>query len=199
MYSTYEMQLEIAAPTEIQLEAAELEVELLYSSHGPAHYLTIWQEAGSAVSAAKSAIAHLRKSGIKVLRTVEDLVNRQDIADRLSVSRQAVGNWIRGERRSSEGESFPAPHNAVGGGVWLWKEVNDWARGIIETDDDVEHLEAKDYVLINDWLYHDVLGVLKANFTQAGRVPDTSETLSDWSRGVITQKSHVSFRKVASA
>lgn len=198
MYSTYELQLEIAAPTENQLEAAEHNVELVYSSHGPAHYLTIWQEAASPFSAAKNAIAQLRKAGIKVRRAVEDLVSRQDIAERLGVSRQAVGNWIRGERRGSGNDEFPAPHNAVGGGVWLWKDVNDWARGIAETDGDVEHLEAKDYALINNWLFHDNLGVATLNFSQAGRIPADSVAVDRWFSGSISSTSHMSVRKVVS-
>ncbi|GAA1875426.1 hypothetical protein GCM10009715_22690 [Paeniglutamicibacter psychrophenolicus] len=179
MSSTYELQLEIVAPAESQLEAAENDVELVYSAHGPTHFLTIWQEAATPLSAAMIAVAHLRKSGIKVQRAVEDLVSRQDIADRLSVSRQAVGNWIRGERRGSEGEEFPSPYNLVGGGVWLWKDVNDWARGIAATDNEVEHLAAIDYMLINHWIYHDDLGVLNPSFMKEIQDPDAASQATD--------------------
>ncbi|KAA0974754.1 hypothetical protein ACIGB6_06135 [Paeniglutamicibacter gangotriensis] len=179
MSSIYELQLEIAAPAESQLETAENDVELVYSAHGPTHFLTIWQEAATPLSAAMIAIAQLRNSGIKVHRAVEDLVSRQDIADRLNVSRQAVGNWIRGERRGSEGEAFPNPYNAVGGGVWLWKDVNDWAHGIAATDHDVEHLAAIDYVLINHWIHHDDLVVWTPSSINGSEEPISAWTTTD--------------------
>lgn len=88
---------------------------------------------------------------VGVIRLYEDLVTRQDIADRTSTTRQAVGNWVRQERRDHRadgGSPFPDPYNIVGRGVWLWSEVNEWLlqRG---KGDGLRYPSASDYAKVN--------------------------------------------------
>lgn len=92
--------------------------------------------AGTAVEAGVRAAKVLESSGIRVLRTYQDLVTRQDIASRLHVTRQAVGNWVRRERHDDT--PFPSPVSLVAGGVWLWGDVVSWARASNHDVDD-EH------------------------------------------------------------
>ncbi|WP_138917876.1 XRE family transcriptional regulator [Gordonia effusa] len=68
----------------------------------------------------------LRRAGFEVVRTYPDFVTRGDIAERAGKTRQAVGNWIRGDRQSAI--AFPRPVNLVAGGIWLWGTVVDWMR-----------------------------------------------------------------------
>ncbi|MDZ7929041.1 MAG: hypothetical protein U5N21_02785 [Rhodococcus sp. (in: high G+C Gram-positive bacteria)] len=77
-----------------------------------------------ALRAALHAVKELENSGVRVRRSYPDLVSRQDIADRAKVTRQAVGNWVRGERLGQS--PFPTPVTLVSGGAWLWHDVVVW-------------------------------------------------------------------------
>ncbi|GAA5063395.1 XRE family transcriptional regulator [Nocardia callitridis] len=81
-------------------------------------------DAHAAIEAGLHAAKALAAAGLAPVRTYQDLVSRQDIADRLDVSRQAVGNWVRGERQNSW--PFPAPITLTSGGAWLWTTVVGW-------------------------------------------------------------------------
>lgn len=153
--STYELHLKISKPKEEDLSAAEGHLELLYSSHGESHFLTIWQDASIALEAAQSSAAALRTSGIHLERAIEDLVTRQDIADRLNISRQAVSNWVRGTRHGPNNLPFPEIAHPVGGGIWLWADINRWANGMPGTDSEIIHLGFNDCAEITMWLMHD--------------------------------------------
>ena len=65
----------------------------------------------------------LQLLGLVVLRLREDLASRNDIAERLGVTRQAVGNWSAETR----GSGFSPPYNDVCGGIWLWGDIVGWA------------------------------------------------------------------------
>lgn len=93
-------------------------------THGGSEFITITAAGRSAVEAAKSMHMELAKRGVMVERLEPDLVSRRDIAERLQVETQAVGNWIRGDRRAS----FPHPYHEVANGVWLWTDVVEWSR-----------------------------------------------------------------------
>lgn len=106
--------------------AMELIPNLVLSFDGNLTMVTTLVTAADAVEAGVKAAKALEASDIRVLRTYQDLVTRQDIAERVGVTRQAVGNWVRGERHDDV--PFPAPVSLVAGGVWLWGDVADWAR-----------------------------------------------------------------------
>lgn len=94
------------------------------TEHGGQASITVTMPGSTCRETASQAIMQLTARGLDVRRLAEDLVTRADIAERLGVTRQAVGNWVRGDRQGA----FPAPANAVSGGVWLWGDVADWAR-----------------------------------------------------------------------
>lgn len=106
----------------------------------------------SALTAATNARLALENAGATVLRCVEDLVTLRTIAERLEVTPQAVGNWVRGERQS--GVRFPNPYVFAGGGLWLWGEVLAWVRVISPSiaeraEDDLSHPTRADHAAIN--------------------------------------------------
>lgn len=92
-------------------------------------------DAKTAIEAGLHAAKALVAAGVTPQRTYQDLVSRQDIADRLDVSRQAVGNWVRGERHRAL--PFPAPVTLASGGLWLWSNVVRWisTAGVVELDE----------------------------------------------------------------
>lgn len=86
--------------------------------------------------------------GITVYEVHADLVTASDVAERCGVTRQAVNNWIRGDRQSSS--PFPAPANLVRGGVWHWSEVNAWLRDQGKAhDDSVVYLMREEETAVN--------------------------------------------------
>ncbi|ABK75449.1 helix-turn-helix domain-containing protein [Mycolicibacterium smegmatis] len=106
--------------------AMELIPNLVVSFDGNLTVVTTLVHAADAIEAGVKAAKALEASGIPVIRTYQDLVTRQDIAERIGVTRQAVGNWVRGERHDDV--PFPAPVSLVAGGIWLWGDVAGWAR-----------------------------------------------------------------------
>ena len=91
----------------------------------------------------------LQLLGLVVLRLREDLASRNDIAERLGVTRQAVGNWVRGDR----GSGFPPPYNDVCGGIWLRGDIVRWAEAHGAHDAmGVGFPERQDHDRVNGWL-----------------------------------------------
>ncbi|QKT11483.1 helix-turn-helix transcriptional regulator [Rhodococcus sp. W8901] len=88
--------------------------------------LTVTTEGMRCATAGMSLVDQLAARGVRPLRTHPDLVTRQDVADRAGVTRQAVGQWVRGVRQ--KGTPFPVPFNTVSGGIWLWGDVYAWLR-----------------------------------------------------------------------
>ncbi|MGW6424208.1 helix-turn-helix transcriptional regulator [Nocardia sp. NPDC055053] len=108
----------------------EARLDCIVERHSGLTLMTVTAAAASAFAAGVHAVQVLESVGITVLRTYADLVTRQDIADRAEVTRQAVGNWVRGERCGTQ--PFPLPTNLAAGGLWLWRDVNEWlaSRGL---------------------------------------------------------------------
>jgi hypothetical protein len=113
------------------------------SSYGDLTVMTALVRGGSAVEAGIYAAKAIDASGINVLRSYQDLVTRQDIADRLEVTRQAVGTWVRGERHHDT--PFPPPSSLVAGGVWLWGDVVAWCRASGRDVDDANFPSLEDH------------------------------------------------------
>jgi hypothetical protein len=92
-------------------------------------YLTFTRTAPTLKAAILSAIRDVRKvkNGVDVLRIDHcDLVTQAEIARRINRSRQAVHQYITGERGPS---GFPPPvchMGAADGPLWFWCEVSEW-------------------------------------------------------------------------
>ena len=117
--------------------------------HGGQQYITITADGDDCFSAAKAMTTRLQALGMIVQRLQEDLVSRNEIADRVGVTRQAVSNWVRGQR----GKGFPAPSNDVAGGVWLWGDIARWAEAHGSYDaNGMNYPWRADYDRVNGWL-----------------------------------------------
>ncbi|GAA3430540.1 hypothetical protein [Kutzneria kofuensis] len=137
--------------TDDAIDAIYDRYDALVAGHGDMTLLTVTAEGPTPVAAGKTAVRDLELlAGVIVQRCYEDLVNRKDIAERCNVSPQAVGLWIRGDRQRKH--PFPQPFNLVGGGVWLWGEVNEWLRRTYKPQDDVHYPCRDDYAEINRWI-----------------------------------------------
>ncbi|AXQ63904.1 helix-turn-helix DNA-binding protein [Gordonia phage Horus] len=116
----------IADPCDERIDRAmELVPGSTVTNYGALTLASVFFDAETAVEAGLHAAKALESAGISVVRTYQDLVSRQDIADRAGTTRQAVGHWVRGARL---GGDFPAPTTLVGGGAWLWGDVVAWMR-----------------------------------------------------------------------
>ncbi|UJH69600.1 hypothetical protein [Ornithinimicrobium sp. INDO-MA30-4] len=92
--------------------------------HAGAPYMSAVFSGDTYLDALRAAARWLEDNGAHCLRVHEDLVTKSDIASRLSVTRQAVHQWVTGKRGLA---GFPAASNPVSGGVWLWGDVQRWA------------------------------------------------------------------------
>lgn len=117
---------EVSGPGDARIAEVEEHLDIVVESHSGLTLATVTSEGADALTAALGAAAVLTSCGLTVMRSYPDLVTRQDVADRAEVSRQAVGNWVRGDRMQSD--PFPAPVNLAGGGAWLWGDVVAWLR-----------------------------------------------------------------------
>ncbi len=145
---TFEFVLEVA-PLADDVEDAIYggELDALVASHGDSTWVIAEAEGDDAVLAGARLLVWLRELGARVLAVQDDLVTRREIAERASVTSQAVGMWVRGERQAD----FPRAHNRVAGGIWLWSDVQTWLvdHGVI-TSDGLERPAPRDVVVLND-------------------------------------------------
>ena len=143
---------DLADPFDHRIARIEESMDVVVAGHGGLTVATVVTAGADAVAAGRRASAVLSSCGLPAERTYPDLVSRQDIADRLDVSRQAVGNWVRGERHA--GHAFPAPINSVVGGVWLWGDIVDWLRGTGRghNDRDLEFPSLEDHARLDGLL-----------------------------------------------
>ena len=141
---------ELTGAFDPRVSQVEEALDIVVSSHSGLAVATVIVAGSDAVAAGRAASATLSSCSLPPLRTYPDLVNRQDIADRLDVSRQAVGNWVRGERHQSH--SFPTPVNMVAGGVWLWGDIAEWLRLAGRDPDDVGYPTLQDHARLDEFL-----------------------------------------------
>lgn len=118
--------------------------------HGGTTLLTIAGTGQDAVEAGHLLLQTLRANDVHVQRVYEDIVSRSQIADRLGITRQAVGLWIRGQRQAAR--LFPEPHVLGGGGLWLWADVHEWLRVGGLDHDEVSYPSAMDIACLNTLL-----------------------------------------------
>lgn len=144
---------DVSGPGDERIAAAEEHLDIVVESHSGLTLATVTAEGADSVAAALAAAAVLSACGLPPVRSYPDLVTRQDIADRAEVSRQAVGNWVRGERIQSD--PFPAPVNFVGGGAWLWGDVAAWLRRHDRGADEMEFPSIDDHARIDSRLLNE--------------------------------------------
>jgi predicted DNA-binding transcriptional regulator AlpA len=113
---------DISEPDDSRIDDLNRRCDAVVESHGGLSLVSTLTQGHSAVDAARVAIQVLEDSGLSAERTYPDLVTRADIAVRVQKTRQAVDNWVRGDRQ----QDFPSPVHLAGGGLWLWRDVSEW-------------------------------------------------------------------------
>lgn len=125
----YEWTFVVETMSDESVESIYADFDATASSHGGCELLTLTLGGPSASDAAKSAITTLNdRYSVQVVRSYPDLVTRADIAERLEVTIHTVDQWVRGDRWKDK--LFPGPFNLVGGGIWLWGDVQEWLRSV---------------------------------------------------------------------
>ena len=145
--------LNLDGPDDERVDALCEATDAVVESHGGLHLIAVLTEGPTAVDAARRAIAQLRSCDLQATRTYPDFVTRADIAERSNKRRQAVDNWVRGDRQ----KDFPGPVHLVGGGIWLWHDVQAWMRRERIQDvppDDALYPSLSDHAAIDDELRH---------------------------------------------
>jgi len=132
----YELTFELSPMTDEVQEQVIDEFDAVLAEHQGVTSATLTVEGRDCVSAARKAMDTLEQFGVAVSRLIDDLVGKAQIADRLGVSRQAVGLWTSGQRQVTT--VFPAPFLTLGGGLWRWAEVVQFVRSAGYVVDDIE-------------------------------------------------------------
>jgi hypothetical protein len=90
-----------------------------------------------------------------VARVDREIVGVPEIADRASVSPEAVRHWVAGTRGPG---GFPTPIASTGGGkkgaskLWYWRDVSEWLAETYNLHDDVDHLTDRQTAQIEERL-----------------------------------------------
>ncbi|MBB5852613.1 helix-turn-helix transcriptional regulator [Amycolatopsis umgeniensis] len=125
--------------------------DVFTASYGGLTMLTVTTDGDEPMDVARKVVASLEEiSGVHVDRCCEDLMSLSDIADRSDVAEDTVREWM--VEGAEAGSPFPKPYYLVGGGVWLWSEVNDWLREVGKKSSPVRHLSRLDILQTNLWL-----------------------------------------------
>lgn len=119
------------------------------TDHTGHDFVTVVGKGRTFEDAARAAVTELQVKGLCIIRLVPDLVTRSEIAERLGVTRQAVQHWVTGSRR----RTFPKAVNPVGGGVWSWHDVHEWAVAQGHCDrEDLAFPTSAECDVINAWI-----------------------------------------------
>lgn len=119
--NSYELSFEVPSLSEVAKDLITDQFDSVIAVHGGVTTITLTADGEDCVSAAIEAVNALRSMGAKPIRLVDDVVSRGEIARRIGVTPQSVGQWIRGERHAES--LFPCPYILANGGLWLWGEV----------------------------------------------------------------------------
>ena len=110
--------------------------------------------ADNAIRAATQLVNRMREflpSATPVMAD-RDLVNVSDIAERISVSREAVRHWSNGLRREG---NFPPPIDSPGGSkVWQWGAIHAWLRLNLSIWDGLIYPNHQELGCIDNYLAH---------------------------------------------
>lgn len=92
-------------------------------------YLDFDRKARSLKEAVISAIKQVESSQLNIVVGAvapDNFVTESEVAERLSIKRQAVSLWIKGQRRAST--PFPSPKLKLSNKspLWKWNEVAEW-------------------------------------------------------------------------
>ncbi len=120
--NSYELSFELPTLSEEAEDLVADQFDSVIAVHTGVTTITLTADGDDCVSAAIAAINTLRNLGAEPIRLVDDVVSRSEIARRMGVTPQSVGQWIRGERHSES--AFPTPYILTDGGLWLWGEVS---------------------------------------------------------------------------
>jgi hypothetical protein len=159
---------------------------LLGTNHIGDNFIVLTVSGNDAFHAAKNAHMELVEQGVVVDRLDYDLADRSQIAERLDITRQAVGNYIRGDRKAET--PFPRAFNETGP-CWLWGDVVRWSRQALEHDPapDLDFPDRHDIAKFNACI---VRGYVEAPAPvgvsyPAYRVPLAPRTAHlDWAKGL---------------
>ncbi|MGC0364062.1 transcriptional regulator with XRE-family HTH domain [Rhodococcus sp. 27YEA15] len=124
IYHRFEFTFIVELATTSREESVIRDWPARFLDRGGLRLLTVEADGMRAPTTAITVVDGLTDLGIVIDRTHPDLVTRQDIADRVGMTRQAVGQWVRGVRQAAT--PFPAPYNTVSGGIWFWGDVAVW-------------------------------------------------------------------------
>jgi hypothetical protein len=140
----------IADAFDPKVERIEEHFDCIVEHHSELTLVTLTATGRSAFVAGVDAVRTLESFGVHVVRTYPDLVTRQDIADRAEVTRQAVGNWVRGERSGSI--PFPRPVHLAAGGLWLWADIHHWLTDRGLPAEAIEYPSLTTHTHLDNWL-----------------------------------------------
>ncbi|KAB2584926.1 hypothetical protein BS297_12960, partial [Rhodococcus erythropolis] len=101
LYHRYEFTFIVQMLTVSQEQAIEESLGGKVEDRRGLQLLTLTSEGMRAATTAITVVDQLVAAGVRPQRTHPDLVSRQDIADRAGVTRQAVGQWVRGVRQAA--------------------------------------------------------------------------------------------------
>lgn len=115
-----------------RLSSAGASDAIVYQSDG-ATYAAFTRETASASEAVSEAVRsaveaiHRADPAGQILGLDQDLVSASDIAERIGVTRQAIGHYVAGTRGPG---GFPRPDGVIGNGqrIWRWARVHEWLR-----------------------------------------------------------------------
>ena len=132
---SYELSFEVPPLSEAIENLLSDHFDSVIAVHGGLTTVTLTADGEDCVSAAIAAINTLRNMGAEPIRLVDDVVSRSEIARRMGVTPQSVGQWIRGERHAES--PFPSAYILADGGLWLWGEV---ATALASRGEEVEEI-----------------------------------------------------------
>jgi len=145
--ATFELSFELPAIGEDVEDRVVDTTGAVISYHSGVTVATLLTDADTCLQAALLAAQTLRDAGAPPLRLIENLVSRAEIATRAGVTPQAVGQWVRGERRSNA--PFPKPYVVGAQELYLWGEVVGYLRAIgLPADDGVSFPQRRDIQLV---------------------------------------------------
>lgn len=119
--NSYELSFEVPTLSEAAEDLVASRFDSVIAVHSGVTTVTLTADGDTCVDAALATISTLREAGVEPIRLVDDVVSRSEIARRMGVTPQSVGQWIRSERHSES--PFPPPYVLIDGGLWLWGEV----------------------------------------------------------------------------
>jgi hypothetical protein len=182
--NSYEPSFEVAEMSEAVEDQVSNRFDSVIAVHDDVTTVTLTVEGGTCLRTSIAAIGSLREAGVEPIRLVDDVVSRSEIARRMGVTPQSVGQWIQGERHSES--DFPAPYILADGGLWLWGEVvKALANRGIEIED-IGYPSRRDIQVIGGVLAANAI-VAESGWTSrsSARRAMTTKTLLALPRGVL--------------